>query len=371
MTTKADYYETLGVGREASEEEIKRAYRRLAFQYHPDRNKDSQAEDRFKEINEAYEILSDPQRRATYDRFGHAGINGSAERGFEGFDFGGFGDIFETFFGGATTTRRRGPAKGRDLQTRLKIDFLEAVFGCEKDVVISRIEPCSECRGTGARPGTQPTRCQSCNGAGEVRRVQQSIFGQFVNVTPCPRCSGQGTVITDPCQQCRGEGRERRERTLRVKIPAGVDDESQIRLTAEGESGQRGGPPGNLYILLSVESHPFFRREGRNILYELPITVAQAALGDEVEVPTVEGAEKLKIPAGTQPGRVFTFREKGVPDVNGGRRGDQIVRTQVIIPQKLTDEQERLFKELAKTLSEHRAETNGKGLFDRIRDTLG
>ncbi len=372
MTTKRDYYEVLGVGRSATEEELKKAFRRLAFQYHPDRNKNHDAEERFKEINEAYEILSDPQKRAAYDRFGHAGAQGNFGGGFEGFGpFGGFGDIFETFFGGAATRTRRGPQRGGDLRHNLTIAFEDAVFGCEKEIEIPRTEACSQCRGTGSEPGSQPTQCPQCRGSGEIRRMQQSIFGQFVNVVICSRCQGEGRIINDPCTRCHGVGKERRLRHIQVKIPAGVDNGSQLRLTGEGEAGALGGPPGNLYVVLTVREHKYFQRDGNNIIYELPINMAQAALGDEVEAPTMHGPAQVKIPPGTQSGRVIALREKGVPFVNGRGIGDQLVRVVVVTPQTLTDKQKELLRELAQTLGPANLPHEDKGFFERIKDALG
>ena len=373
MATKRDYYEVLGVDRSATEEEVRRAFRKLAFQYHPDRNKNHDAEEKFKEINEAYEVLSNPEKRATYDHFGHAGPQGfGSGSGFEGFSgFGGFGDIFDTFFGGATTTRRRGPQRGVDLRYDLTLTFEEAVFGVEKELELTRLETCGRCRGTGSEPGSQPSRCPNCRGTGEIRRVQQSIFGQFVNVTTCNRCGGEGRIITQPCSQCQGAGKERRTRHIVVKIPAGIDDGSQIRLTGEGDSGTAGGPSGNLYVVVLVKRHQHFQREGNDILYHLPINVAQATLGQEIEVPTLEGTASLRIPPGTQSGQVFRLREKGVPDLRTGRRGDQLVLVTVVIPQSLNEQQKRLFEELAKTLGTPTMPTTGeKGFFERIKDAF-
>lgn len=369
MTTqKQDYYDILGVSRNASQEEIKKAFRRLAMQYHPDRNKDPGAEDRFKEINEAYEVLSDPEKRAAYDRWGHAGPN-PFERAFEGFGFGGFGDIFDAFFGGATAARRRSPQRGADLRVGLTLTFEEAVFGTEKEIEVTRTELCTICGGSGAEPGSQPQRCPTCGGSGEVRRAQQSIFGQFVHVTVCDRCRGEGRVITTPCQHCRGSGRERRTRKLLITIPAGVDTGAQIRLSGEGEAGVYGGSPGNLYVAITVQPHPYFQREGDNIVLDLHLNVAQAALGTDLEVPTLEGPQLLHIPAGTQSGQVITLRGKGIPHVRGGGRGDMLVRVYVQIPTNLTAEQKRLFRELAATFGTH---PNGedRNIFEKIKDVF-
>ena len=349
---KRDYYEVLGIGKNATDEEIKRAFRKLAMQYHPDRNHEDGAEEKFKEVNEAYEALSDPEKRTAYDRFGHGGVEGFFGRGFEDFTFGGFGDIFDAFFSGTTTATRQAPQRGADLHYRATITFEEAAFSCEKEINVSRTENCSLCHGVGSKPGTQPSRCPNCNGSGQVRRVQQSLFGRFINTTTCSQCHGEGRIITEPCPQCRGTGKEKRQRSILIKIPAGVDDSSQIRLSGEGHAGVRGGTPGNVYITLSVLPHQFFTRDDDNILYELPINFAQAALGDEVEVPTLYGKIKLKLPTGTQTGKVFRLKAKGVPHLHRNGRGDQIVTAVVITPESLTKEQRQLFQELAKSLSQ-------------------
>ncbi len=370
-TQQKDFYEVLGIARTATPEEIKKAFRKLAMQYHPDRNREAGAEARFKEINQAFEVLSDPEKRAAYDRFGHAGVGNQAGAGFEGFNnFGGFGDIFDAFFGGAQR-QRHGPARGPDLRHNMTLTFEEAIFGVEKDIEVSRTEQCTLCGGTGAEPGSKPERCPSCNGSGEVRRVQQSIFGQFVNVTPCDRCHGEGRIITSPCVQCRGAGRERKQRKLEVKIPPGVDNGQQLRLSNEGEAGVQGGPPGNLYVLLNVQEHEFFKRDEDDIILDLPINFAQAALGDDLEVPTIDGKSQLKVPAGTQSGRIFELKDKGVPHLRGGGRGDQVVRVRVVTPANLSNDQRRLFKELADSLGVATMPHEEKGLFDRIRDVFG
>lgn len=346
MAIKGDYYEILGVPRDATDEEIKKAFRRLAFQYHPDRNKEPGAEEKFKEINEAYEVLSDPRKRANYDRYGQAVSPGW---GFEGFGFGGLGDLFEAFFG-ATTTAQRIPQRGADLRTQLVISFEEAVFGVQKEIEIERSEVCSLCHGTGSEPGTNPQKCPSCNGTGQVRRIQQSLFGRFVNITTCSQCQGQGTVITNPCSQCRGKGRHRVKRKVMVNIPPGVDDGQQLRLTGEGDAGLWGGPSGSLYIELSVRPHPFFQRAGDNIIYELPINFAQAALGAEIKIPTLDGQTILSIPPGTQTGKTFRLKGKGIPRLNGRGRGDQLIKISVVTPKHLDERQRKLFEELAKIL---------------------
>ncbi len=351
MAVKRDYYEVLGIAREATDEEIKRSFRKLAFKYHPDHNRDGGAGEKFKEVNEAYEMLSDSEKRAAYDRFGHGGADGLFGRGFEGFDFGGFGDIFDAFFGGAATTSRQTPQRGADRRYGITITFEEAAFGCEKELNISRTEHCSQCQGTGCQSGSQPSRCPNCNGSGQVRRVQQSIFGHFTNITTCPKCHGEGSIITEPCPQCRGSGREKCQRSINIKIPAGVDDGTQMRLSGEGDAGTRGGSPGNLYVILSVRQHEFFTRDDDNVHYELPINFAQAALGAEVAVPTLYGEVKLEIPDGCQSGKLFRLKNKGIPHLHRGGRGDQIVRLLVITPDKLTKAQRQLFQELANSLS--------------------
>ncbi len=366
-TNKRDYYEVLGVARGANDDELKKAYRRLAKQYHPDTNKEHGADARFIEINEAYETLSDPQKRSLYDRYGHAGLNGGNAAGFG--DFAGFGsinDLFD-FFAGATGAQRRAePQRGADIRYELTISFEEAVFGCQKEIELPRWEACSTCRGSGAQPGTSTTRCSVCQGKGEIRRVQQSIFGQFVNVTMCERCRGEGKVITTPCEKCRGQGRVRNNRRVVVNIPAGVDDGINVRVTGEGEVSSRGGTPGNLYVILSVKQHPFFKRLGNDIQYELPISFAQAALGDEVEVPTVDGkSTTLKLPAGTQSNRSFRLKGMGVPVVHSSARGDQHVIVKVVTPTNLSPEQKRLLEEFAR-LEKEQSEQNDKNIFRNL-----
>ncbi|MFW6150266.1 MAG: molecular chaperone DnaJ [Chloroflexota bacterium] len=355
MAIKRDYYEVLGLPRNASHEEVRRAFRRLAFQYHPDRNRDAEASDRFKEINEAYQILSDPTKRAQYDRSG--GTMGSADfGGFSDFGFGGLGDIFESFFGGTpfTERRRRSPQKGESLRTNVTLSFNEAVFGCEREVEVQRVELCPACEGTGSAPGTTPSVCPECRGSGHVRRVEQSIFGRFSHIVTCPRCEGEGRVTTTPCPECRGQGRVKAKRKVVADIPAGVDDGQRLRLDGEGSAGIYGGRPGDLYIDISVRSHDRFRREGDNILIDLPLNFAQAAIGAEVKVPTLEGSENVKVKPGTQTGDVLRLKGKGVPHVNSRGRGDELVRVVVVTPENLNKKQRRLLEELAETLPEAR-----------------
>jgi len=366
MEQKKDYYEILGVSRSATQEEIKKAYRRLARQYHPDVNKSPEAEARFKEINEAYEVLSDPQKRAMYDRFGHAGVGAD----FTDFrDFGGLESIFEEFFGDFgfwRSSRRRAPRRGSDLYYELSLSFEEAAFGCEKEIEITRHETCPHCKGTGAEPGTQPIRCPQCNGTGEVRRVRETFLGSFVNVTTCPRCEGEGEVIVTPCSQCHGRKQVRVKRRIVVKIPPGVDEGTRIRLAGEGEPGLRGGPPGNLYVVISVKEHPLFRREGNDVFLEYPINIVQAALGDEVEIPTLDGPEKLVIPAGTQHGDTFRLKGKGIPQLHRNGRGDMYVTIKVVVPTDLTPRQRELLMELGKTLGKE-VLPQDKGFFGKVK----
>ncbi len=371
MNGRRDYYEILGVSRNATQDEIKRAYRQLARKYHPDVSTEPDAEARFKEINEAYQVLSDPEKRAAYDRFGHAGAPGV------GFDFG-FRDPFEIFeevFGvdfGFRTGRRRGPRRGADLRYDLRLRFEEAVFGCQKEIEITRMETCPECRGSGAAPGTTPVRCATCGGTGQVRQVQRTIFGSFVNVITCPACGGAGEVVATPCSRCAGQGRVHVARTLTVNIPAGVDTGTQVRLAGEGEPGERGGPPGNLYVVLEVEPHPYFRRNGDDLLVELSINVAQAALGARVTIPTLEGEEQIDIPPGTQTGAIFRLRGRGVPHLRREGRGDLLVLTRVEVPTKLTREQRELFQRLAETLGgESVVEVRPPTFLERLREALG
>ncbi|MCO6452991.1 MAG: molecular chaperone DnaJ [Caldilineales bacterium] len=372
MSDKRDYYEILSVSRDASPEDIKRAYRRLAKQYHPDIYSGVDADVRIKEINEAYEVLSNADKRAAYDRFGHAGVQGVG--GGAGPGFPDIGDIFEEFFGGGFGFRRgpaRGPARGADLRYNLTIEFEEAVMGAEKEIDVSREETCSLCQGTGAEPGTSPVRCPTCNGSGEVRQRQQTILGTFVNVTTCPRCRGEGEIVTSPCSQCKGERVIETTRRLRVKIPAGVDEGTRIRLPGEGASGTRGGGNGNLYVFISVSPHPYFQRRENDILLELPINIAQAVLGAEVEAPTLEGKKLIKVPPGTQPGKVLRLRGLGVPHLRGGGRGDMLVTVNVKIPTQLSEGQRTLFEKLAESLGPATIEKHEPSFFDRMREALG
>ena len=374
MTSKKDYYEVLGVPRNASEDDIRRAYRRKAMDYHPDRNKRPDAEEKFKEVNEAYQVLADDEKRGQYDRFGHAGVGASAggARGFDGFDgFRGFGDIFDSFFGDVAGRRRRGPQRGRDIETKVGLPFEEAAFGVEREVEVNRIEGCSQCSGSGSEPGTTPNTCATCRGMGQVRQSQQTMFGNFSQVAPCPACKGRGSIITNPCDACRGLGTERRKRRIAVKIPAGVETGMQVRLTGEGDSSPDGGPSGNLYLTMNVEPHPFFKREGDDLLYDLPVSFPQAALGADLEVPSLNGVETVKIPAGTQPATVFRIRGKGIPHVNGGRKGDLLVSVKLEVPTSIDSQQRKLLEELARHgQPEDESAERQKGLFDKIKDVF-
>ena len=368
MPDDRDYYEILGVPRGASDVLIKKAFRKLAFQYHPDHNNSAEAEEKFKEINRAYEVLSDAEKRTYYDRYGH--VDNTGWQGFDNFGFGGLGDIFDAFFGGATTTaRRRAPRKGADLHTRLDITFEEAVFGVNKEIEIVRVENCSQCNGIGTKPGTNPEKCPECNGSGEVRRVQQSLFGRFVQTTTCPRCRGGGTIIIHPCPHCRGSGRQKMKRKLSISVPKGMDENYRMRLSGEGEIGAYGGSPGDVYITFSIKPHKLFVRKGFDIIYELPINFTQAALGDDVEVPTLDDKTILKIPLGTQNGKWFRLKGKGVHRLDGRGRGDQMVVIQIVTPQSLDDNQRQLFEELARTLPPARMpeDEEDKGIMDKIR----
>ena len=367
---KRDYYEVLGVSRSASDEELKKAYRKLALQFHPDRNPgDKPAEERFKEIGEAYQVLSDSERRAAYDRFGHAAFEQGG--GFGGFDFaGGFedilGDLFGDFFGTGRGRGRSRARRGQDLQYQLEVTFEEAARGCEKTISIPRLSGCATCAGSGARPGTKPTTCSQCRGSGQVRFQQ----GFFTVAKTCSVCSGQGTVIATPCADCHGSGVQRRAHTLSVRIPAGVDEGSRLKLRGEGESGGNGGPPGDLYVLLRVAEHPIFLRDGPDVVCEVPVSFAQAALGTEIQIPTLDGPRKLKVPAGTQSGHLLRMRGLGVPDLNGYGRGDQVIRLSVETPRKLSARQRELLEEFAR-ISGDEVHPISKSFIEKVKSLLG
>jgi molecular chaperone DnaJ len=376
MATERGYYEILGVERNASDADLKRAFRKLAQQWHPDVNSDEEASARFKEINEAYQVLSDPQRRQVYDMAGKAGLGdmGGAGSPF-GEGFGGFGDLFDAFFAGmggaAAGGRRNRRQSGSDLRYDLRITFDEAVHGIEKEIEFDLLDKCLTCAGTGATPGSTPSTCTACGGRGEVRSVRQTMLGQMVNVTACTRCNGDGRVVDSPCTACRGEGRAQRHKKIRVTIPAGIDEGHQIRLSGEGEVGPRSGPAGSLYVAVHVTPHISLRREGTEIYHELQVSIAQASLGTRVRIPTIEGEEDLEIRAGIQPGTEIRLRGRGVPQVRRpGTRGDLHVTVHVNVPTKLTKRQRELLEALAAESGESVASSSG-GIFDRMKDAIG
>jgi len=369
MSEKRDYYEVLGVARGASADEIRQAYRSLAKKYHPDINKAPDAEERFKEINEAYAVLSDDTRRSSYDRFGHSGVQGMPMD----FDFS-FSDIFEDFFGfgmGMGSRRsRNAPRRGANLRYDLHLEFVEAAFGLDRELEFDRMESCSVCQGNGAEPGTNPARCDTCSGSGEVRQVRQTILGSMVNVSTCPACGGRGEVITSPCKNCSGSGFERIHVKRTISVPAGVDDGTQIRIPGEGEPGSSGGPRGDMYVVVHVKAHKFFRRKGNDVLLDLGINIPQSVLGAEVQVPTLDGEEKLRIPPATQPGKVLKLRGKGIPYLRRSGRGDQLVIISVEIPQHINPEQRELFEKLAETMGTE-AVPHERSFLDSLKDFLG
>jgi len=348
MGTKRDYYEILGVGRSATEVELKASYRKLALKYHPDRNPDDkEAEEKFKEAAEAYEVLRDSQKRAIYDQYGHAGLEGSGFSGFGGFEdiFSSFGDIFEDFFGFGTRRRsgRTRVQRGADLRYDLTLSFMDAAFGTDTEIKVAKSEICPACGGSRCEPGTSPETCRHCGGAGQISRNQ----GFFTVRTTCPVCHGEGQAVTHPCATCGGAGQVMVSKKVSVKIPAGVDNGSRLRLTGEGEAGMHGGPPGDLYVFISVEPHEFFQRRDTDIICRIPISFVQAALGDEISIPTLNGNKKLRIPKGTQPGDVLSFRGEGIPSVRTGKRGDQLIQVDIRTPTNLNKKQETLLKEFA------------------------
>ncbi len=371
-----DYYELLGVARDADEGTIKRAYRQLARKYHPDVADDkAAAENHFKAINEAYEVLSDATKRANYDRFGHAGVNGAGGMG-EGFNpFGseGFGDIFDMFFGaaraggGGAQQRRNGPARGSDLRYDVEISLEEAYHGTTRDISFRHLTNCQTCRGSGAEPGTLVVPCDRCGGSGMQRQVRQTPLGQFVTQTTCSRCNGDGQVVQTPCSTCRGRGRIEQERALHVKVPAGVDDGSRIKITGSGEAGMRGGPDGDLYVYLTIAPHALFKRDGLDVLLDYPISFPQAALGGEIEVPALDGELPLTLNAGTQSGSTYRVRGRGMPSVRGTARGDQLVTVHVVVPTKLSKRERDLLEEYANAGGDQIEE---KSFFERVKDAF-
>lgn len=366
---KRDYYEVLGLSKGASDDEIKRAYRKLVRQYHPDVNEESDSEERFIEVKEAYDVLSDSQKRAIYDQYGHVDPNQGVGGGFSGSDFSGFGDIFDIFFGGGRHTKDpNAPQRGGDLQYTMQIEFREAVFGKEMDVTVPRIEQCDTCHGSGAKPGTKLDTCTTCHGTGQQEMVQNMPFVRMVNRRACMTCQGRGKIVREKCRSCHGSGTIKRQRIIHVRVPAGVDDGAQLRMSGEGESGLRGGPNGDLYIIIRVKPHEFFQRDGEDIYCEIPLTFAQAALGDEIEIPTLTGRIKLKIPAGTQTGTFFRLRNKGVLRLRESGQGDQHVKVVVVTPTKLSEEQKELLRQFAQKSGEQPNYCESEeSFFDRIK----
>lgn len=370
--SKRDYYEVLGVQKGAAPDEIKKSYRKLARQYHPDVNKDDpSAADKFKEIAEAYEVLSDNDKRARYDQFGHADPNQFGGGGFGGggAGFGDFGDIFDMFFGGGGR-QRNGPQRGADLQYQMHIDFKEAAFGVEKEIEIPRYEECDTCHGSGAKPGSNVSTCSTCRGSGQQEQIINTPLGRMANRTTCRACGGSGKKIEQKCGTCHGEGKQRKRKTFKVNVPAGVDSGNRIRISGAGEMGAKGGQPGDLFVVLAVRDHDFFERDGNHVRCEVPLTFVQAALGDEIEVPTIDGKVKLRIPEGTQTGKVFRIPGQGIPVLNRNNlRGDQYVHIRVITPTNLDDKQKELMRELAKTMGD---DTHGqqRSIFDRLKSAF-
>lgn len=377
MAEKRDYYEVLGIKKGASEEEIKKAYRQMAKKYHPDLNKgDANAEQMFKEVNEAYSVLSDPQKKARYDQYGHAGVDPNYGGGGNGGGFGGFGgfedigDIFSSFFGGGFgggTSRRNAPIQGEDREVKITISFDEAVFGCSKEIKFSRVEQCPDCAGSGAAKGTSPETCSSCGGSGRVRVQQRTPFGVMQTERVCDKCGGAGKTVKTPCQTCAGKGFIRKQKNFTVNIPAGIDNGQSITLRGQGDAGRNGGPSGDLYVTVSVSKHKIFNRDGMNIYYDVPITFAEATLGAKINIPTLEGTEEYTIPEGTQPGTVFTLKNRGVTEVHGTRRGNLSFRVNVEVPKNLTQKQKDLLKAFADSCGE-KNNAQKKNFFDKLRD---
>jgi len=369
--SKRDYYEVLGVDKGASKDQIKKAYRKLARKYHPDVSEEENAADKFKEVKEAYEVLSDDQKRAQYDQFGHAGAQGQG--GFGGAqdfgDFGGFGDIFDMFFGGGRRRDPNAPQQGADLQYTMTLDFEEAIFGKEADIKIPKEEECDTCHGSGAKPGTKTETCSHCQGTGQLNMEQNTPFGRVVNRRVCHHCNGTGTIIPEKCNTCGGSGKVKKHKSIHISIPKGIDEGQQIRVAGKGEPGVNGGPPGDLFVVIQVRPHEFFEREGDHIYCELPITFAQAALGDEVEVPTVHGKVMLTIPASTQTGKVFRLKGKGAPNVRGHGYGDQHVKIRVVTPSRLSERQKELLREFNEIGGNEATDEQGS-LFQRFKNAF-
>ena len=369
MADKRDYYEVLGISKGASEDDIKKAYKKMARKYHPDLNPDNkEAEEKFKEVNEAYEILSDPGKKARYDQYGHAGVDpnfGAGGAGFDGsFDFGDLGDIFGSFFGGGFGGGRRtnpnAPQRGESIRMSLAISFEEAAFGCEKAVTVDRMEQCGTCRGNGCAPGTTPEICPDCHGTGQVQVRRQTPMGVFATSSPCTKCGGKGRIIHQPCKDCHGTGAVRKRKTIQASIPAGIDNGQTISIRGQGHAGVNGGPAGDLLITITVRPHELFRREGTSVLCEAPITFAQAVLGAELEIPTIDGKVKYTLPEGTQRGTTFRLKGKGIPSINGHGRGDQYVTVYIETPRNLNKEQKEALKKFAETMGDNNYEERKK-----------
>ena len=377
MTTKTDFYETLGVARNATAEDIKKAYRKLAFQFHPDRNKDAGATERFKEISEAYQVLSDPKRKAQYDQFGHEGVNGQGGRGFDGFEgFGGFGDIFDSFFGGST---RQGSGRGADLEFQINVSFKEAAFGVPRELEMNRMERCDHCHGNRAEPGTDVVECSTCHGEGKVRRTQRTFFGQFQQVTACPTCQGEGQQVKTACTKCSGRGTERKSRKIEVQIPPGVEHGTKLLIHGEGESGGNGNQSGDLYVHIGVERDRVFKRRGNDVIMTAEVNMAMAALGGIINVETLKdavdtGSADIDIKPGTQSGSIIRIKGAGIPHLNSaGRRGDQLVELKVVTPKDLDERQTELLQQLAESFGLERVSDgsgSGAGIFDRFKDAF-
>ncbi len=368
MSEKRDYYEVLGVEKDADERVLKKAYHKLALQYHPDKNPgDKAAEEKFKECSEAYAVLADADKRAHYDRFGHAPEMGNASAQQYAVNLQDiFGDLFGDLFGGRRGGGRGGAARGSDLRFHLEISFEEAAFGAQKDITIPRLEDCSTCAGSGAKPGTKVKPCQQCGGAGEIRVAQ----GFFAIAQTCRACGGAGRVVESPCVECRGKGQKEQERQLAVKVPGGVNEGTRLRFVGEGEGGRGGGPRGDLYVVIAIKEHPLFSREEQDVICEIPLSFAQAALGCSLEVPTLDGKVSMKVPSGTQPGAVFRLRNKGIPALRGSGRGDQLVKVHVEVPKKLSKEQEKLLEQFAAASNPENHPEN-KSFFDKVKELFG
>jgi len=373
----SEFYALLGISREASEAEIKKAYRKLAMEYHPDRNPSSEAEAKFKQITEAYEVLRDPQKRAAYDRYGKAGLGGGGGYGFHHVDlsealnifmrdFGAMGG-FESLFGGRRS--RSEERRGQDIRVTVRLTLAEVALGAKKTVKLKSLERCATCNGSGAKPGSQPTTCSTCQGSGEVRRATRSMFGQFISVTPCPNCGGEGKVISQPCEVCRGEGRVRGERTVTVDIPPGVSTNNYLTMRGQGAAGPRNGPNGDLLVMLDIKEDERFERQGDDLIFDLPVSFSQAALGGEHTVPTPYGEERLRVPPGTQPETVLRIRGRGLPVLGQDAKGDLLVRVRVWTPERLTEEQEKLFQDLAKLEGE--PPKRAPGFWSKLKEALG